>query len=174
MPERFNIDNDDYKTKKMDKRSYKKGPEPEGIEVGEINGRIFAFVGLERVGGLVTYDVTDPENAFFANYINTRPFDGTYEDSGPEGLDFIPAADSPTGKPLVLMACEVGGTVAVFQIDVPLEGDLDGDGDVDRNDVKVVKSYLRQDASACPACDIDGDGTITVLDARKVITLYTN
>ncbi len=174
LPSYFNIDNDHYKTKKMDKRSPKKGPEPEGIEVGVINGRTFAFVGLERIGGMMTYDITDPENAFFVNYINTRPFDGSFLDSAPEGLDFIPAADSPTGTPLVLMACEVGGTVAVFQIDVPLQGDLDGDGDVDRADVAVVRSYLRQEASVCPACDLDGDGTITVRDARKVITLYTN
>jgi cysteine-rich repeat protein len=54
-----------------------------------------------------------------------------------------------------------------------LEADYDGDNDVDKNDVYYVLGYRDQPASECPACDLDGDGVITSLDARKVVILCT-
>lgn len=83
--------------------------------------KALAFVGLERIGGLMTYDVTNPEQPEFVNYINTREFtpkNNLETDTGPEGIEFIAAADSPTGLPLVLVANEVGGTVAIYQLNV--------------------------------------------------------
>ena len=56
---------------------------------------------------------------------------------------------------------------------IPLEGDLDGDGDVDRDDLNIILSHRNQPASVCPECDLDGDGVITVLDARKLVLLCT-
>ncbi|WP_248926055.1 choice-of-anchor I family protein [Paenibacillus hamazuiensis] len=116
LPANFNASND---TTGMDKRSPKKGPEPEYVTIGRIGSKTYAFVGLERIGGVMTYDVTDPAHPVFANYINTRdfePVDNLNTDTGPEGLEFIPASESPTGAPLLLVANEVGGTVAVLQI----------------------------------------------------------
>ncbi|NWH06808.1 thrombospondin type 3 repeat-containing protein [Desulfobacter latus] len=50
-------------------------------------------------------------------------------------------------------------------------GDLNGDGVVDRADVNMINTYRNQPASAFPDADIDGDGTITVLDARKLMLM---
>ncbi|MGN9785111.1 choice-of-anchor I family protein [Nonomuraea sp. ZG12] len=108
LPEHFNTDNeeDDF-----DSRSDNKGPEPEGVTVGTIKGRTYAFVGLERVGGVVAYDVTDPRRPRLADYVNTR--DG---DLGPEGLAFVPAHDSPTRRPLLVVGNEVSGTTSTYEI----------------------------------------------------------
>jgi len=54
-----------------------------------------------------------------------------------------------------------------------IRGDLDGDGDIDRNDLNILLSHRDQPASACIACDLDEDGTITVLDARKLVITCT-
>ncbi len=71
VPDNFNCSNDD---KTIDDRSGKKGPESESVTVGTVGERTYAFVGLERVGGVMVYDITDPENSTFVNYINSRDF----------------------------------------------------------------------------------------------------
>ncbi|HUG24825.1 choice-of-anchor I family protein [Piscinibacter sp.] len=98
----------------LDGRSASKGPEPEGVVLGRFGARTFAFIGLERVGGVMVYDVTDPHAPTFAAYENTR--DGVTGDRGPEGLLLIPAKDSPNGKPLLVVGHEVSGTTAIYQI----------------------------------------------------------
>jgi pimeloyl-ACP methyl ester carboxylesterase len=52
-------------------------------------------------------------------------------------------------------------------------GDLDNDGDIDNNDLNIILKYRNQPSSANPYCDLDGDGMITGLDARKLVTLCT-
>lgn len=116
LPDYFNVSNS--KTEKDD-RSPKKGAEPEYVTVGKVGNRAFAFIGLERIGGVMVYDVTNPTQPEFVNYTNTRNFAaGLNTDTGPEGLEFIPAPSSPTGRPLLLVANEVGGTVAVLELGV--------------------------------------------------------
>lgn len=118
LPDYFNASNSNTT---MDNRSTKKGPEPEYVKVGKVGQKALAFIGLERIGGLMTYDVTNPIKPSFVNYINTRdftPVDNIKTDTGPEGIEFIPATSSPTGLPLVLVANEVGGTVAIYQLNV--------------------------------------------------------
>lgn len=39
-------------------------------------------------------------------------------DLGPEGMVFIPAASSPTGQDLLVVANEVSGTTSFFTIEV--------------------------------------------------------
>ena len=130
VPDYYNTSNDNAV---LDDRSGKKGPEPESVTVGVVNGRTYAFVALERTGGIMVYDVSNPERAAFVNYINTRDFDAIVEgseqyedgeldkwvtggDVAPEGLLFLDGEKSPNGEPLLLAACEVSGTVAVYQL----------------------------------------------------------
>lgn len=100
----------------LESRSPSKGPEPEGVTVATFGSKTFAFIGLERVGGVMVYDVTNPAAAKFVDYLNTRT--GLTGDRGPEGLAFIKASDSPNGKPLLVVGNETSGTTAVFQINL--------------------------------------------------------
>ncbi|WP_053984521.1 choice-of-anchor I family protein [Niameybacter massiliensis] len=114
LPEYFNTTN---KEVELDNRSGKKGPEAEDVKVGEIDGRFYAFVGLERIGGIMVYDITNPYNAKYQSYINTRDFTQPIGgDSAPEGIEFVPQNVSPTGKALVLVANEVSGTVSILEV----------------------------------------------------------
>lgn len=121
--------NSNHTENSFDTRSDDKGPEPEDVKIGEINGRFYAFVGLERVGGVMVYDITDPVSPVFVDYVNNRDFtvptenaDGTTNpaagDLGAEGLLFISAADSPTRKPLLVAANEVSGTTTIYSLDI--------------------------------------------------------
>lgn len=118
LPTVFNSSNDETGLKN---RSDDKGPEPEAVAIAELDGKIFALIGMERIGGIFVYDITDPANATYINYVNNRNFDAdptTPEagDLGVEGIVFIPAADSPTDFPLVVTANEVSGTVTIFSV----------------------------------------------------------
>jgi hypothetical protein len=100
----------------LDGRSTSKGPEPEGVAVGKIGNKTLAFIGLERVGGVMVYDVSTPSAPVYVTYLNTR--EGVAGDRGPEGLAFVPAADSPNGKPLLIVGNETSGTTAVLQLNL--------------------------------------------------------
>jgi hypothetical protein len=118
LPAHFNAS---HSKTAMDDRSTKKGPEPESIEIGKIGYRTFAFIGLERIGGVMVYDVSNPRLPKFVNYTNTRVFtpkDNLNTETGPEGLEFIPASKSPTGTPILLIANEVSGNVSIMQVNL--------------------------------------------------------
>ena len=109
----------------FDNRSDNKGPEPEGVTIGKLGEKTFAFIGLERMGGVMAWDVTDPAAPEMVDYLNTRA-DWTTEDTGsvladagdlgPEGLVFVSAEDSPNGEALLIIGNEVSGTTTVYQI----------------------------------------------------------
>ena len=119
--------NSNHTESNLDGRSDDKGPEPENLTIGEVDGRTYAFIGFERVGGIAVYDITEPAESFFVTYLNNRDFSVSVEDDGeeflsqagdlgPEGLTFIPAEQSPTGEPLVAVANEVSGTTTLFEV----------------------------------------------------------
>lgn len=114
FPGNFNASNSNNT---FDNRSDDKGPEPEGIAVGTIEGRTFAFVGLERIGGVMVFDVTNPREPAFVQYTNNRDFtrEPPGPDSGAEVVRFVPAGASSTGRPLLLVANEVSGTVSIYE-----------------------------------------------------------
>ncbi|MGY0219893.1 choice-of-anchor I family protein [Endozoicomonadaceae bacterium StTr2] len=118
-----NFNNNDDASK-GDSRSDDKGPEPEALAIGQVRDRTYAFVGLERTGGIMMYDITVPEQAFFVDYVHNRSFDVDVSkhpemggDLSPEGMTVIAASDSPTGKPLLVVGNEVSGSTAVYQLD---------------------------------------------------------
>lgn len=135
LPDYFNSNN--TQNQSFDDRSDSKGPEPEGITLAQLDGRTYALIGLERVGGIMTYDITNPFKPSFVNYVNNRDFSVLFDedeegepnptleqllavgDLGPEGLLFISAEDSPTNKPLVVVNNEVSGTTTIYQASVP-------------------------------------------------------
>jgi DNA-binding beta-propeller fold protein YncE len=125
LPDYFNSTDDETN---FDNRSDDKGPEPEHVVVGKIYGHTIAFVGIERISGIMAYDVSNPANPVFLDYVNNRDFDANPEspeagDLGTEGLLFIPANRSPNKCPLVVAAHEISGTTTVFQVNVtpPIE-----------------------------------------------------
>ncbi len=132
VPEFFNSNHSETN---REGRSDDKGPEPEGLAIGKIRGSTYAFVGLERIGGIAVYDITSPEHSEFVTYVNNRDFSVSVEgaddqaaslaaagDLGPEGVTFIPARESPTGSPMLAVGNEVSGTTTLFAIDVSKRG----------------------------------------------------
>lgn len=127
-PDVFNSTDDETA---FDNRSDDKGPEPEDVELAAIGQSTIAFISLERMGGIMTYDITDPTEPRFLDYVNNRDFseepvledaDGNEStnpkagDLSTEGMIFISAADSPTGQALLAVANEVSGTTTVFTV----------------------------------------------------------
>ncbi|MBM4114338.1 MAG: hypothetical protein FJ252_00480 [Phycisphaerae bacterium] len=126
-PASFNADLD--ATPWADGRSDAKGPEPEGLAIGMVDGQRLGFVGLERSHGVVVIDLTDPSKPRVIDYV-TRcdpSVDLTKAakdaavlkaagDLAPEGVLFIPADRNPTKRPLVVTCNEVSGTTTVWAV----------------------------------------------------------
>ena len=81
-PPNFNASNTNND---FDNRSDDKGPEPEGVVIGKVSGTPYAFIGLERIGGVVVFDVSDPKAPKFVQYVNNRNFDVEPETDEGEG-----------------------------------------------------------------------------------------
>ncbi len=103
-----------------DTRSDDKGVEPEGIAVGDVRGRTYAFVGFERIGGVMVFDITDPQAVTYVDYVNDRNWNAVYDgeavpdqgDLGAEGVKFIPGP-----RPMIAVANEVSGTTTLYAVD---------------------------------------------------------
>ncbi|MEZ8778869.1 choice-of-anchor I family protein [Vibrio splendidus] len=129
-PANFNSTNDSNQS--GDDRSDDKGVEPEAIEVAEINGKQYAFIGLERQGGIMVYDVTQPKSASFISYLNNRDFtqpvctkvdeDGDCDndiynskagDLGPESIKYF----TRSGNHFIAVGNEVSGSTSVYRVE---------------------------------------------------------
>jgi 2',3'-cyclic-nucleotide 2'-phosphodiesterase/3'-nucleotidase/5'-nucleotidase len=132
FPDFFNSDNG---ANNFDNRSDNKGPEPEDVTIVRLFERIYAFIGLERIGGIMIYDITNPYDTRFVDYFNSRDFtvlicdeadDDDCEqgsvpnpavgDLGPEIIHFIAADNSPNGRPLLAVSHEISGTTTLYEI----------------------------------------------------------
>jgi hypothetical protein len=91
-----------------DGRSDDKGVEPEGVTLLDLNGRNYAFIGLERTtkGAVAVFDITDPANSSFLDLIVT---DG---DVSPEGIQAFVFG----GKSYLSIANEVSNTTTLYSI----------------------------------------------------------
>lgn len=89
-----------------DNRSDDKGVEPEGIAIGQMGNKQVAFVGMERADAVAIYDVTNPAAPVFLQLLKCG--------DAPEGVLFVPAKKSPTGKSLLIISSEDDGVVKVY------------------------------------------------------------
>ena len=89
-----------------DNRSDDKGSEPEGVAIGKIGDRTYAFIGCERTDAMMIYDITNPERPFFKLTLKTG--------DAPEGILFIPADKSPNKLPLIIVSSENDGQVKCY------------------------------------------------------------
>lgn len=108
-PEWHNANGD---SAEVDTRSDDMGVEPEGLAIGEVAGRPYLFLGLERTNHVMVYDLSSPRAPA---QVAALRFDG---DVSPEGLTFVPAADSATGRPFLVISYEVSGTVAIVELNL--------------------------------------------------------
>ncbi len=111
----FNVSNSNNTFKN---RSDDKGPEPEGVTIGVIAGQTYAFIALERIGGCMVYNITNPANPVYVDYKNTRNLLAYGGDNGSEGIIYISAANSPTGVPIVILANEVSSTLSFYTVNL--------------------------------------------------------
>lgn len=124
-PTGFNVSNTNNT---FDSRSTSKGPEPEGIAIGRIGDSTYAFICLERIGGVMMYNITNPNNVRYVDYLNSRNFSvapstatinattNTVGDLGPEVVVFIPSTQHPSGQNLIVSANEISGSVSIYGI----------------------------------------------------------
>ncbi|MCA9148192.1 MAG: esterase-like activity of phytase family protein [Planctomycetales bacterium] len=163
-PSFFNVDS---VSPTFDVRSDDKGPEPEAIATGVVGSRVYTFVGLERQGGFMVYDVTDPADISFVQYVNYRNFNAVPDsaeslDLAVESMLLIPAAQSPTGHPILVTANETSGTVSLFTLDTPYRaGDFNHDQVVDQHDLDVLGIGISQLDSRF---DVNEDGRVNSQD----------
>lgn len=123
-PDMFNPDFESETEFKVDGRSDNKGPEPEAVVAGKIGERTYAFIAMERSSAVMVFDVTSPHTPIYVTTISRpKTADGKFMEIAPEGLQFIPAEVSPTGKALLFVAHEVSGVISVYQLTDSEAGD---------------------------------------------------
>ncbi|MGB0166599.1 MAG: choice-of-anchor I family protein [Luteibaculum sp.] len=168
FPEQFNSTNDDNDSYKN--RSDDKGPEPEAIEIATIGGATYAFIGMERMGGIFVYDISNPIAPINLGYFLNRNFSVPADDSnagdlGVEDIKFVPAAVSPTGFDMLITANEISGTVSFFSVDVPTSvKELN-------NEKNSFKLFPNPNNGSVVRTNIAGDYRIVDLQGREVLSV---
>lgn len=117
----FNSSNNDNSSRKS--QSDEKGPQPESVVIGEVDGKTYAFIALKQMGGIMIYDITNPLAPTFVMYELNRDFtkpanDADAGDLGPGGMVFVKAADNTRGIPLLFVANTISGTITVYEMGV--------------------------------------------------------
>jgi hypothetical protein len=184
-PNDFNSTNDENQS--FDNRSDDKGPEPEAVEVAMINGEYYVFIGLERVGGVMFYNVNNPTAPTFIEYLNNRDFSVVFDtdiegdpaptatqlsnvgDLGVEDIQYISGYDSPDSLTYIVTSNEVSGTISVFEV-------VGAEKPVDTTAVSVNEKLLSANWSIYPnpvgsELNVSTFGTYQVLDATGRVVI---
>ncbi len=102
-------------------RSDDKGAEPEGVAVGMVGDRRIAVLGLERMTALAVFDITQPRSPVFIEWLQMLPTKATpakdVKHWSPEGIVFVAADKSPSGKALIITSYELSGSLSIHQIE---------------------------------------------------------
>lgn len=155
LPERFNANYEAADDIKVDDRSDDKGPEAENVVVGKVDSHSYAFVGLERVGGIMIYDITNPNEPYFVKYL----YDPDNKDISPEGITFESAEESPNGKPMLIASFELSGTTSAWELD-DLTGDQnEDDGQSNDNPGNTSGESNDDDTTPNPPSENEGSNT---------------
>jgi hypothetical protein len=158
-------------------------PAPDATTMVRANVPPLADAGSARTvrfGSLVTLDgrgSADPDNG-------PGPLSFAWTQAGGPQVTLNSAATAtPTFTPtvagsytfnLVVNDGQDNSTPASVTITVPQRGDIDLDGDVDMNDLKLILAARNTPANGPNDLrDLNGDGKIDVLDARILSTLCT-
>lgn len=116
LPDAFNSDNEGGPQTSLKNRSDNKGPEPEAIHAHWIGDSLYAFISLERIGGIMVYNITNPYDVRFVTYNNNRDFGADFTDLGPEYMAIIPKSQNNTGMDVIIHAHERSGTLVFWGI----------------------------------------------------------
>ncbi len=88
-----------------DGRSDDKGTEPENVTLAEVDGHVYAYVGLERANSVVVFDVTNPYNVSYLDLIDVKGDTGFV---APEGLT--------TGDGMLIISNEATPGLAIYSL----------------------------------------------------------
>jgi len=131
-----------------------------------------------RQGSLVTLtgSGSDPDNGpsplTFA-WSQTGGSNVTLNGAGTALPTFTPSAKGSYTFQLLVSDGTDNSAPDNVRINVPLLCDIDLDGDVDRNDTSLITAVRNQAAVSGDLRDYDGDGTVTVNDARSCVLRCT-
>ena len=96
---------------KIDARSEDNGSQPEMVTIGEFNGKKLAFLGLERMTGIIVWDLENPEKPTIMDYYLDP------KDRGPEGILFVFDSKRPfSGNPLLIVGYEFSQSIVIYSI----------------------------------------------------------
>ncbi len=166
---------DDGLASDQDSRSDDKGPEPEAITVGVMNNTTYAFIGLERQGGILVYDISNPLSPVFNQYVHTMDTNsGEMIDIAPEGLVFVSPTESHTGKAMLIVSNEVSGTTTIYEIEVATNVSLTETKEIDFSVFpNPTSAYISYEGSFVPSLIkvMDAKGNILRIERNTVNTI---
>ncbi|WP_416666444.1 choice-of-anchor I domain-containing protein [Egbenema bharatensis] len=99
----------------LPQRCSSKGPEPEVVSIGEVGGRVLAFVAIERSDAVTIHDVTDPRNIELLDTVILNPNVVAADIAAelePEGIEFIPQTNQ------VVVSNPEGGSMSLINLTV--------------------------------------------------------